>query len=187
LLLRAPAGTAMNIHAIRPYFHRLSRYAEWVSVGMFIGIFGLFVVSVFQRYVLVRPVNWVDEVILILFLWSTFLTEALVLREREQVTFDVIWDVAGPRARRAIGLLAAAMVAAIFILAAPTIWSYVTFLWREKTNALEWRLDWVYSCFLIYWLAVIVRSMDKLLVLSSARWPEHVRDVAPDEKTNVLG
>jgi TRAP-type C4-dicarboxylate transport system permease small subunit len=100
----------MNIHAIRPYVHRLSRYAEWVSVGMFIGIFVLFVVSVFQRYVLVRPVNWVDEVILILFLWSTFLTEALVLREREQVTFDVIWDVAGPRARRAIGLLAAAMV-----------------------------------------------------------------------------
>ena len=177
----------MNLSTVRAGVRRISRAAQAVSVALFIGMFVLFVVSVVQRYVLVRPVNWVDEIILMLFLWSTFLTEALVLREREQVTFDVIWDVAGPRTRRAIGLLAAAIVAVIFILAAPTIWSYVTFLWREKTNALEWRLDWVYSCFLIYWLAVIVRSLDKLLVLSSARWPEHVRDVAPDEKTNVLG
>ena len=88
---------------------------------MFIGIFVLFVVSVFQRYVLVQPVNWVDEAILILFLWSTFLTEALVLSEREQVTFDVVWDAAGPRTRRAIGLLAAVLVGLLFVLAAPTI------------------------------------------------------------------
>lgn len=154
---------------------------------MFIGIFVLFVVSVFQRYVLVQPVNWVDEIILMLFLWSTFLTEALVLSEREQVTFDVIWDVSGPLTRRWIGLLAAALVGLLFILAAPTIWGYVTFLWREKTNALEWRLDWVYSCFLIYWLAVIVRSLDKFLLLCSAQWREQVRDVPADEKANVLG
>lgn len=177
----------MSLQALRAQVHRCRRYAEWVSAGMFVGIFVLFVVSVFQRYVLVQPVNWVDEIILMLFLWSTFLTEALVLGEREQVTFDVIWDVSGPVARRWIGLLAAALVGVLFILAAPTIWGYVTFLWREKTNALEWRLDWVYSCFLIYWLAVIVRAIDKFLLLCSAQWREQVRDVAADEKANVLG
>lgn len=177
----------MNIHAIRPVFHRLGRYAEWLTVGMFIGIFVLFVVAVFQRYVLAQPVNWVDEMILVLFLWSTFLTEALVLEDREQVTFDVLWDRCGPRARRAIGLTASAMVATLFALAAPTIWGYVTFLWRERTNALEWRLDYVYSCFLVYWLAVIVRAVDRFLVLCSSRWPEHVLDLKPDEKANVLG
>lgn len=177
----------MNLLAIRTSVRQISRMAQWVSVGMFIGMFALFVVSVIQRYVLVRPVNWVDESILILFLWSTFLTEALVLSEREQVTFDVIWDVAGPGLRRAIGLLAAVLVAVIFTLAAPTIVDYVTFLWREKTNALEWRLDWVYSCFVIYWLAVIVRALDKLLLLGSNDWRAQVVDVAPDEKANVIG
>ena len=93
----------MNLLALRAGGRRISQIAQWISVGMFIGMFVLFVVSVIQRYVLVRPVNWVDESILILFLWSTFLTEALVLREREQVTFDVIWDLAGPGLRRAIG------------------------------------------------------------------------------------
>ena len=177
----------MNLLALRAGGRRISQIAQWISVGMFIGMFVLFVVSVIQRYVLVRPVNWVDESILILFLWSTFLTEALVLREREQVTFDVIWDLAGPGLRRAIGLLAAALVAVIFTLAAPTIVDYVTFLWREKTSALEWRLDWVYSCFIIYWLAVIVRSIDKLALLTSSSWREHVKDLAPDAKANVLG
>ena len=90
----------MGIAAIRQKFKVFSRYAEWLTVSMFIGIFVLFVISVFQRYVLVQPVNWVDESILILFLWSTFLTEALVLGEREQVTFDVVWDQCGPSGRR---------------------------------------------------------------------------------------
>jgi TRAP-type C4-dicarboxylate transport system permease small subunit len=177
----------MTIEALRHRVRQFSRGAEWVSAGMFVGIFVLFVVSVFQRYVLAQPVSWVDEVILMLFLWSTFLTEALVLREREQVTFDVVWDVATPRVRRLIGLVAAVLVAVLFTLAAPTIWSYVTFLWREKTNVLEWRLDWVYSCFLVYWLAVIVRSIDRFLLLCSPGWREHVQDVAADEKVNVLG
>jgi TRAP-type C4-dicarboxylate transport system permease small subunit len=177
----------MALTAIRAAVRRLSGAAQAVSVAMFIAMFVLFVVSVIQRYVLVRPVNWVDESILILFLWSTFLTEALVLGEREQVTFDVIWDVAGPGLRRAIGLLAAALVAVIFTLAAPTIIDYVTFLWRERTNALEWRLDWVYSCFIIYWLAAIVRAVDKWMRLASNDWRAHVQDVAPDEKANVLG
>lgn len=177
----------MALSTVRAGVQQISRWAQWLAVGMFIGMFVLFVVSVVQRYVLVRPVNWVDESILILFLWSTFLTEALVLSEREQVTFDVIWDLAGPGLRRAIGLLAAGLVALIFGLAAPTIVDYVTFLWREKTNALEWRLDWVYSCFIIYWLAVIVRAIDKLMRLGSDQWRSEVQNIAPDAKANVLG
>ncbi len=177
----------MTLERLRHRVWQLSRAAEWVSAGMFVGIFVLFVVSVFQRHVLAQPVSWVDEVILMLFLWSTFLTEALVLGAREQVTFDVIWDAASPRARRVIGLVASALVAVLFTLAAPTIWSYVTFLWRERTNVLEWRLDWVYSCFLVYWVAVIVRAADRFLRLCSSGWVEEVRDVAADEKANVLG
>ena len=63
----------------------------------------------------------------------------------------------------------------------------MTFLWREKTNAMEWRLDWVYSCFLVYWLAVIVRALDKFLLLASNGWREHVAGIRVDEKANVLG
>ena len=39
----------MGIAAIRQKFKAFSRYAEWLTVSMFIGIFVLFVISVFQR------------------------------------------------------------------------------------------------------------------------------------------
>jgi TRAP-type C4-dicarboxylate transport system permease small subunit len=154
---------------------------------MFVGVFVLFIVAVVQRYVTRTPVNWVDEGIMILFLWSTFLTEALVLREREQVTFDVLYDACGPVARRWIGIIASVLVAVLFALAAPTIWGYITFLWREHTDALVWRLDFVYSCFFVYWLAVIVRALDKLILLLGRDWRARVADIAADEKSNVLG
>ena len=177
----------MSYDALRRRVQQFSRAAEWLTVSLFTGIFVLFIVAIVQRYVLARPVNWVDEGVLILFLWSTFLTEALVLKEREAVTFDVLYDLCGPSGRRVIGWIASALVAVLFTLAAPTIWSYVTFLWRERTSALEWRLDYVYSCFLVYWVAVIVRAIDKFVMLSRDGWEAQVSSAAPDEKSNVLG
>lgn len=177
----------MSYRGLRARLAVVPRAAEWITASMFAGIFVLFVVAIVQRYVLMRPVQWVDEGIMLLFLWSTFLTEALVLREREQVTFDVLYDRCGPRARRAIGLIGSALVAILFALAAPTIVGYVAFLWRERTDALQWRLDWVYSCFAVYWIAVIVRAADRFARLLAPEWREEVRDLQADEKANVLG
>ena len=34
--------------------------------------------------------------------------------------------------------------------ALPKTIGYVAFLWRERTAALEWRLDYVYACFPLF-------------------------------------
>ena len=94
------------------------------------------------------------------------LTEAFVIAERDEVTFDVLYDAVGEHARRAILALGAAIVATMFLVALPTIYDYVSFLWRERTDALRWRLDWLYFCFVIYWAAVIVRSLARLVRLA---------------------
>jgi TRAP-type C4-dicarboxylate transport system permease small subunit len=164
-----------------------ARLAEWISVGMFMAIFVLFIAAVVMRYVFVRPIEWADEYILILFLWTTFLTEALVLSEREQVTFDVVYDLCGPAGRRGIGLVASVLVTALFLLAMPTVFSYITFLWREKTPVMEWRLDFIFACFMVYWVAVCVRAIAKFAALCGPRWREHVASAQPDERANVLG
>lgn len=186
--LRAPGGRRMTVMlAVRSVVARGSRAAEWLSAGMFFSIFVLFITAVVMRYVFLRPLQWVDEFILILFLWTTFLTEALVLTEREQVTFDVVYDVCGPGQRRAIGLVSSAIITAMFLAAMPTVFGYVLFLWRERTPVMEWRLDIVFACFMVYWVAVCVRAIAKFATLCSARWREHVVSVHPDERANVLG
>jgi TRAP-type C4-dicarboxylate transport system permease small subunit len=153
---------------------------------MFAAIFVLFLVAIFMRYVVGRPPAWPDELNMVLLLWTTFLAEALVLTDREQVTFDAIYDVCGPAARRAIGLIASACICVLFLATLPTVWNYITFLWRERTNVLQWRLDFVFSCFIVYWLAVIVRAGARFATLCRRGWRQHVTP-ASEPRSNVLG
>src|SRR5262245_3334084 len=135
-----------------------TRAAEVISTLAFAAMFVLFIVGIFARYVLAKPLAWSDELIMVIFLWMVFLIEAFVITEKEQVTFDGIYDLVGERARRFIQAAGALAVGVMFLIALPTIYDYVLFLWRERTNALQWRLDIVYFCFVIYWVSVIVRS-----------------------------
>jgi len=154
---------------------------------MFAAIFVFFLVAVFMRYVVGRPPAWPDELNMVLILWTTFITEALVLTDREQVTFDAVYDLSGPAARRAIGLAGSALIAVLFVWTLPTVWSYIQFLWRERTNVLQWRLDFVFSCFVVYWIAVIVRAGARFIALCRSDWRDHVASAPPDERTSVLG
>jgi TRAP-type C4-dicarboxylate transport system permease small subunit len=154
---------------------------------MFAAIFVFFLVAVFMRYVVGRPPAWPDELNMVLVVWTTFITEALVLTDREQVTFDAVYDLSGPSARRAIGLAGSALIAALFLWTLPTVWSYIQFLWRERTNVLQWRLDIVFSCFVVYWIAVIVRAVVRFIALCRSDWRSHVASAPPDERASVLG
>src|SRR5262245_12395107 len=161
--------------------------AEAISTAAFAAMFLLFLAGIFMRYALSRPLAWSDELIMVIFLWMVFLTEAFVITEREQVTFDGIYDLLGERGRRAIQAAGALLIAAMFLVALPTVYDYVRFLWRERTNALQWRLDLVYFCFVIFWAAVVARALIKLVRLASPRWRQEVAPPRPDERANVLG
>jgi TRAP-type transport system small permease protein len=169
----------------------LAKTAEAASAAAFAAMFLLFLAGVFFRYALNRPLVWSDELIMILFLWVVFLTEALVITEREQVTFDGIYDLVGERWRRAIQATAALLIGTMFLIALPTIFDYVRFLWRERTTALQWRLDFVYLCFVVFWVAVIVRAVIKLIRLSRPNWRDEVAIASAQERAseraNVLG
>jgi TRAP-type transport system small permease protein len=165
----------------------LAKAAEAVSTAAFAAMFGLFLVGIFARYAFGRPIVWSDELIMVIFLWMVFLTEAFVITEREQVTFDGIYDVLGERGRRIVQALGALAIAVMFLVALPTVFDYVRFLWRERTNALQWRLDFVYFCFVIFWAAVVVRAVLKLVRLAGNNWRDEVTVTPPDERANVLG
>jgi len=164
-----------------------STAAEAISAAAFAAMFLLFLAGIAARYLFGKPIIWADEVIMVIFLWLVFLTEAFVITEREQVTFDGIYDLVGERGRRIIQALGALLVAVMFLVALPTVYDFVRFLWRERTNALQWRLDIVYSCFVVFWVSVIVRAALKLIRLARPNWRDEVAVVRADERANVLG
>ena len=165
----------------------LAKTAEAASAAAFAAMFLLFLAGVFGRYLLNSPLVWSDELIMIIFLWVVFLTEAFVITEREQVTFDGIYELVGVRWRRAILAAGALLIAVMFLAALPTVFGYVGFLWRERTPALQWRLDFVYLCFVVFWVAVIVRAVLKLVRLAGPNWRDEVAIVSTDERANLLG
>src|SRR5262245_37776282 len=99
----------------------LATTAEAISAAVFAAMFLLFLAGVFARYALGRPLVWSDELIMIIFLWMVFVTEAFVITEREQVTFDAFYDLLNERSRRAIQAAGALTVAAMFLAALPTV------------------------------------------------------------------
>jgi hypothetical protein len=61
-------------------------------------------------------------------------------------------------------------VGGIFLYALPAAVDYILFLWRERTPVLRLRLDYIYACFAVFMLAVIIRMAYRLVLLAGARW-----------------
>ena len=177
----------MIVAAARRVDARLRGVAEVVSGLMFAGIFLVFIAGIVMRYVFARPLLWSDEVAILLLLWCTFITDAFVVRASDHIAFDVIWDKASPHGRRIIGIAGSLLFALVFLAALPVIVDYILFLWRERTDTLELRLDVVFSCFIIYIIMVIVRLIARCAVLCGPDWRDHVSGSDPSVTTNVIG
>ena len=148
--------------------------ATTVSALLLAGIFAVILTGVFARYVLARPLAWVDELAVVLFVWLVFWTGALVVREREHVAFEIVYELLPPAARRALGLAGALATAGLLAYAFPKIADYVAFLWRERTPVLQWRQDWIYLCFVLFVGAGALRFAARAIALVRSRWREHL-------------
>lgn len=151
-------------------FERLRRGAEIVGALIFALMFGAFLLQVFMRYVLNRPLGWTDELSVIAYIWAIFWGCAFMVRAKDHVAFDLVYAMAGERARRLMALPAAGLVLALFAAALPATWDYVTFMRRERTPVLGLRFDLVYACFVIFIAATVIGALIRLGRLAGPRW-----------------
>jgi TRAP-type C4-dicarboxylate transport system permease small subunit len=151
-----------------------SRAAECAVSLMFAAVFVVFVYKIVMRYAARDAVAWADEVCVVLFVWIIFCANALVVSDRRQITFDLIYRLLSPRARRVSRTVRLIVVGGLFAWALPAVIDYILFLWREHTPVLSLRLDIVYSCFGLFVAAVVVRSGIELVRLAGPDWRRHV-------------
>lgn len=153
---------------------RLRQGADWIACAMFATVFVVFNYKIFTRYFEHDEAVWADEVLVILFVWIVFWANAFLLRDKEQITFDLIYRLLPPRAKRAVALARVVLIGGIFAWALPGSLDYIRFLWREHTPVLNLPLDWVYACFGLFLVAVIVRALVAALRLVGPRWREQI-------------
>lgn len=162
-----------------PWYKRLAEAVSTLSMGV---VFVLFIYGVGMRYLLNRPVSWTDEAVTVLMVWSVLWTGAFVLRWSEHISFDIVFVNLAPERQRQMLLVGNLAFVILMFAALPGMVDYTLFLWREKTDMLEMRLDFVYAIFPIFFIAIVVRQLLSLWRLMSSSWQDELARWTGDDQ-----
>ncbi|TKT74746.1 TRAP transporter small permease subunit [Aquamicrobium sp. LC103] len=137
--------------------HWLYRRAENILALMLGIMFLAFIGQIVFRYFLNFPIGWTSELTVIMWLWLVLWGAAFVVRENEEIRFDLVYGAVGPTARRVMVILSSLALLGLYIFSLPAVVDYVTFMKVERTAYLKIRFDYLYSIYVIFAVAVICR------------------------------
>jgi len=137
----------------------LRRRAENLAAAMLGIMFAAFILQIVFRYVLNLPIGWTHEVSVIMWLWLVLFGSAFVIRENEEIRFDIIYGAVGAGPRRAMAAITAAVLIILFSLSLPAVIDYVAFMKVQKTAYLKIRFDYLYAMYVVFAVAMIVRYL----------------------------
>jgi C4-dicarboxylate transporter, DctQ subunit len=148
------------------------RRAENIVAGLLGIMFVAFIVQIIFRYVFNFPIGWSSELSVITWLYMTLLGSAFWLKESEEVRFDLLSGRLGPRGQRVVGFVVAVAAIVLFGMALPATIKYVAFMKIESSSYLKIRLDILYSVYVVFAIAVIVRYAWAIVSILRGEAPE---------------
>ena len=135
----------------------MRRRAENVVALLLAIMFVAFILQIVFRYFLNFPIGWTSELSVIAWLYITLLGSAFWLKESEEVRFELLSGRLGPVGRRVVGFVVALSAVVLFGMALPATVKYVAFMKVESSSYLKIRLDVLYSVYVVFAVAIIVR------------------------------
>jgi TRAP-type C4-dicarboxylate transport system permease small subunit len=132
--------------------------ANAIGGGLFLTLFVVFIIQIAARFGFNKPLPWTDEAAVILYIWVILWAAAVMVPEREHVVFDLVWNLAGARARQAMAVAGHLLIGSLALVALPASWDYVHFMRREGTPVLNLPFMYVYLPFVLLLVAMVVRS-----------------------------
>jgi TRAP-type C4-dicarboxylate transport system permease small subunit len=163
------------------YTERFRHIAGVIAAWSLGTVFVLFMIGVAARWAN-RPIGWIDEAVTLLSVWSTFWTGAFVLRWPDYIAFDIVYTHVSEGMRRVLLLCGLVAFCALMTAALPGMVDYTMFLWRERTDAMLLRLDFVYAIFPIFFAVVVLRMLASVRRLLSRNWRAEIAHWAGEER-----
>lgn len=160
----------------------LQRRAENILAGLLGVMFAAFIVQIVFRYFFNLPTGWTTELTLIAWLWLVLWGAAFVLREHEEIRIDLVPAMVGRRTRLAMALIGTVAILALYAISLPASWSYVSFMQVEKSSYLKIPMNWLYSIYIVFVVAILVRYLYILWHLLRGEAP-----AAPDASQSASG
>ena len=150
----------------------MRKRAENVVAALLGTMFVCFLIQIVFRYFFNFPIGWTSELSVVMWLYMTLLGSTFWLKESDEVRFDLISGSLGPMGRRVLGLAVAVATVILFGMAMPATIKYVTFMKVESSSYLKIRLDVLYSIYIVFAAAVIVRYAWAIVTLLRGETPE---------------
>ncbi len=144
--------------------------AAWIQrrsenlIATLLGVmFVAFILQIVFRYFFGLPTGWSTELSLLCWLWMVLWGAAFALKEKDEIRLDLLLGVVGPRTRRALAAGVALATVVLYGMSLPAATRYVAFMKVERSSYLDIRLDWLYSVFVIFTVAIVLRYLWLLL------------------------
>jgi TRAP-type C4-dicarboxylate transport system permease small subunit len=135
----------------------LYRRAENVLTVMLAAMFGAFIIQIVFRYLINWPIGWTQELTVVLWIWLVLWGAAFVIRESEEVRFDIFYANARSRTRRVMCVVTGLTLIALYGVSLPAVVDYVAFMKVESSAYLKIRFDWLFSIYVVFAVAIIAR------------------------------
>jgi C4-dicarboxylate transporter, DctQ subunit len=135
----------------------LRRRAENVIVALITIMFVSFLLQIAFRYLLNHPLGWTEEVTVLCWVWLVLWGAAFILSDQDEIRFDIIYGIVSERTQRTFTVISSLALVVLFVVSLPASWNYVLFMKREKSAFLGMRFDYLYSIYVIFAVACIVR------------------------------
>lgn len=172
----SPRSSEIERPPMAPLVKILRQAAELVAVLCFTAMFAGFILQVVMRYGLNSPLDWTQELCVVLYLFGVFWTAAFLLKERDHVAFTVLYDIAPTPVQRIMAAIGALAIGVAFAADLPAAADYIVYMGRQTTPVMRLRFDLVFGIFLLFMVAVVWRSVLTLWRLAGRDWRAHVGD-----------
>ena len=164
------------------YLNWFLRGAEGIAAAMLAAMFATFLVQIFARYVLQTPFGWTLELCLTLWVWIVFFGNAFVVRDRDHVTFDILYLAVPRRVRQAMALISAAAIAIGMIWALAPTWDYIDWLKIRKSATMKIPLRTIFSIYAVFMVVVALRYIWRFVEIARTGPPDEDHALVPGEE-----
>ena len=122
----------------------------YIPVLAFCGLFGVFIMQVFYRYILRDPKSWSMEVTSICFVWVVLLGACYAQRKRGHVTFTLIYDMLSVKWKSLSAFLGNLIIFAALAISVVPTWEYIQFMKVQKSSVLKIGLNYIYLPYMAF-------------------------------------
>lgn len=180
-------------------FNRLSRFADFIAAMALAAVFVTFLIQIFSRYAAkiawlmpippisnwmasLEPIGWTVNLISLLWVWIVFFGCAFIVKERDHVTFDVLYLATPRKAQRILALASALGLIAAMLYSFPATWDAIfgnRLMELKKIQTLRMpitgdkiAIKWLFAAYILLMVATILRYLWRVYTVARHGPPE---------------